>query len=105
MILIILPAIFIKFTFRVHCFNNWQNNKQCEDLQISYLIECDISPQTNSRRYARQIQINNQLRSLTCEVLPPDVTFPPLTTPEDTGSTSLSIALYLTYLLTIILLL
>ena len=28
------------FIFRVHCFNNYENNRNCIDLEIRYFIEC-----------------------------------------------------------------
>ena len=28
------------FIFRVHCFNNYENNQDCTDLEVRYFIEC-----------------------------------------------------------------
>ena len=43
-----------KFSLRVHCFNNFKNQK-CQDLEVSYLIECVIPPEQNmARRRNRQ---------------------------------------------------
>ena len=50
--------------FRVHCFNNWGKNGQCPDLEISYLIECQMLPETSAVDKRGKIQ----QRSLTCAV-------------------------------------
>ena len=43
-----------KFSLRIHCFNNYKNQK-CQDLEVSYLIECVIPPEQNmARRRNRQ---------------------------------------------------
>ena len=78
---------FVKFHFRIHCFNDKQTSKQCHDLEISYLIQC--KPLQNAVQIQPRIPI--------CDV-PIHVTYPmPITnSTSDSGSlTAKLISIYL----------
>ena len=49
----------------MHCFNNWYTNpKICPDLEVSYLIECKLSPEQNTVRMQRRDQQNKFSRCI-----------------------------------------
>ena len=57
--------IIFKFSLSVHCFNDWYTNpKICPDLEVSYLIECKLSPEQNTVRMQRRDKQNDLNRCL-----------------------------------------
>ena len=51
-------------SLRVHCFNNYENQKICPDLEVSYLIECKLPLEQNPIR----VQRRNQQNKLSCAI-------------------------------------
>ena len=57
--------------FRIHCFNHYRN-QTCQDLEVSYLIECKMSSVQNRDGTRRQEQVSD----FSCET---PTTQPPIT--------------------------
>ena len=56
--------IIYQFSLSVHCFNNYENQKICPDLEVSYLIECKLPLEQNTVR----IQQRNQKNKFSCAI-------------------------------------
>ena len=48
----------------MHCFNNYESQKICPDLEVSYLIECKLPLEQNTVR----IQQRNQKNKFSCAI-------------------------------------
>ena len=48
----------------VHCFNNYNDQTICPNLEVSYLIECKIPPEQNTV----QIQRRNRQNNFSCAI-------------------------------------
>ena len=87
--------------FRVHCFNanhSHLENKQCPDLEISYLVHCQNSPES------RLVQLRKRYENfkISCKAQPHVTHFFPETTTSITSTGKIPSLFYL-YLLTTLL--
>ena len=53
---------------RIHCFNNYKG-QQCQDLEISYLIECKIEPEKRNKPNSLRID-EKSIRNIICKKEP-----------------------------------